>query len=116
MATVLPDMNYDDPTKSMVEDPSMDQNIGSTFDCGGSLLTLSIHVQQEDVIKAYLYWNGKVMRFMPEDIRTVFPLIFNMEYPGNTNYMDLDIVDAQIEQLKGTLKDSEFDRFLKESQ
>lgn len=86
--------------------------IGANMDCGGSLLTLSVQVWQKDVVKAYLFWNGKVMRFMPEDIRTVLPIIFNMDYPGNREFAESDeAMNAYVERIRDTLIDVEFDRF-----
>ena len=35
-------------------DPTKERNIGTYFDCSGSLLTLSFHVKQENVVKCYL--------------------------------------------------------------
>ena len=96
--TILPGMNPDD-------------NIGASTDCGGGMLILSIHALEQDVVKAYLYWNGKVMRFMPEDIKTVFPLTFNMDYPGNRKFLKSGILDGHIKQMQKVLVDREFESF-----
>eukprot|EP01084_Bolivina_argentea_P124036 219803_1 len=57
-------------------------NIQSGFHCKGALLTLSFIAQEEDAIKSYLYWNGCMMRFMPNDIKTVFPKLSHMAWNG----------------------------------
>ena len=85
--------------------------IGATADCGGSLLTLSIYAKQEDVVKAYLYWNGQAMRFIAGDTKTVLPRIFNMDYPGNRQFVESARIDSQIKNMKDILKDAEFDSF-----
>lgn len=96
--------------QSPSEDKAKRQNIGSSFDCGGGLLTLSIHAVEADKVKAYLYWNGKVMRFMPQDIKDVFPVIFNMEHKGNRKFIKDDSA-GYVEQLETLMVDSEFERF-----
>ena len=75
-------------------------------------MTLSLHVIEEDIVKAYLHWSGKVMRFMPEDVKTLFPKIFNMKYGDNKEFMSRQVVDGFIKQMKETLRDREFDTFL----
>ena len=88
------------------------KNIGAGFGCGGSILTLSFHVKQENVIKLYLYCNGQSIRFMPEDIRNVLPLLFDMEYPGNKEFLNRhDIVQSHIDHMRRGLVDEEFMAF-----
>ena len=53
-------------------------------------MTLSFVVKKENVIKCYLFYGGGVIRFFPEDIKTVLPTIFNMEYVGNRDYIEND--------------------------
>jgi len=111
MKTILPDINYGDPSASPSADKTKHQNIGSSFDCGGGLLTLSIHAAESDRIKAYLCWNGKMMRFMPEDVRNILPVIFNMEHKGNKEFIVKDQCESYIKMMDTLLMDSEFDRF-----
>ena len=54
--------------------------VRSTSHCGGSMLTMSVHALQSDVVKCYLYWNGQMMRCMPSDVKTVLPRLFNMKW------------------------------------
>merc|ERR1712242_397827 len=63
-------------------------NIGGGFGAGGSVLTLSIHAKQENVVKMYLFCNGQCIRFMPEDVKTVLPVLFNMDYENNTDWIE----------------------------
>ena len=77
-----------------------------------SLLTLSFYVKTAKVIKVYLYYNGQCMRFMPEDIKTVLPMMFNMEYGENAEWIQREKeVNDNIEQLTCCLKDVEFQAF-----
>merc|ERR1712200_302076 len=75
--TVLPDMHYgtEKDISSNKKNPKTDINIGTSTAIEGALLTLSIHVLEEDVVRGYLHWNGRTMRFMPEDIKDVFPVM-----------------------------------------
>merc|ERR1712130_469941 len=62
-------------------------NIGSYSHCKGGLLTFSFIVKSEDTIKCYLYWNGQMTRFMPENIKFIFSNIFNMELKENQEFI-----------------------------
>ena len=87
-------------------------NIGSHDLCGGAMLTLSCHVKEDKMVRAYLYYNGQCMRFMPEDIRTVLPLLFNMEYGNNKEWMKMDKdVNGYIEKMREVLRDEQFTAF-----
>lgn len=85
--------------------------IGAKMDCDGSLLTVSIHALEKDKVKVYLWWNGMVIRFMPEDIRTVLPKIFNMEFDENQDFITLDGRDGDIEKMNEVLEDVDFNIF-----
>eukprot|EP01083_Nonionella_stella_P019174 53300_1 len=85
----------------------------------GDLLTFSFHVKEEDQIKCYLFYCGLVIRFLPEDIKTVLPKIFNMEYPGNQEFVDGktekhsdDKVDDVIARMSKRLVDTKFNEFM----
>ena len=62
-------------------------SIGAASSCDASLLTLSFHVFQKDVINCYLGWNGRIMHCDIEDLAVVLPKIFNTEgdFIGNKN-------------------------------
>eukprot|EP01083_Nonionella_stella_P254455 874339_1 len=57
-------------------------DIGAKNGCNGYTLTLSFHAKEEKEIKCYLFWSGQMIRFMPEDMKTLLPSIFNMEFTG----------------------------------
>ena len=104
---VLQEPNQGDDDK----DPE-DQNIGSSNHCNGSLLTLSFIVQSRDVIKMYLYYNGGMIRFFPDDIKTVLPKIFNMDYGRNKQYIEKNQeLDRRIQEMNGKVVDVEFAKF-----
>lgn len=104
------------------KEPSEYQDIGAHFGCKSALMTFSFHVKSEDVIKLYLYHNAQSMRFMPEDIKNILPLLFNMKYGNGINEKWLKskekvkdkesmVVDSYIDRLKSCLKDVEFEAF-----
>ena len=102
----------DDRSEKVKTEPTKYQDIGVDFACQSALLTLSFHVKTEEVIKLYLYHNGQCMRFMPDDIKTVLPLLFNMEYGNNAEWLTIhEEVDGCIDRMKRCLKDVEFEAF-----
>merc|ERR1711933_231124 len=86
-------------------------NIGGSTNTSGSLLTLSIHAKQEKVIKMYLFCNGQCIRFMPEDIKTVLPVLFNMDYGDNRNYLDGKEINDNIQAMQERIVDENFEAF-----
>eukprot|EP01083_Nonionella_stella_P305856 1068636_1 len=90
--------------------------IGANKHCGGSMLTMSFHVREVNVIKAYLFWNAHMIRFMPTHIRTVLPKLFNMKYAGNQDFIDGKNEEAKlddmIKDMEAKLVDKEFDAFV----
>merc|ERR1719334_3050463 len=101
--TVLPGMQYGTDIMEMESDEIRDDNISTATGIEGGLLTLSIHVVEAEVVRAYLHWNGTVMRFFPDDVKDVFPFIFNMEYQGNAECLEGG-ADGFIQQMKETLR------------
>ena len=100
------------------EEPTKNNNIDASFGSNSSFMMLSFYVKSKDVIKLYLYLNGQCMRFMPEDIKNVLPMLFNMEYGDNEEWLkkkdadnDAPVVDMYIEEMEKYLKDVEFDAF-----
>ena len=93
---VVSDSHFDDSKYSLTskkdsKDVAAHKNIDVGFDCNGGLLTISFHIRSADKMKAYLYFNGQMIRFLPrETIQRVLPKLFNMEYyyGSNTTYME----------------------------
>merc|ERR1712087_386110 len=87
------------------------QNVCSSFHCFGSVLTLSLYVKSQDVVKCYLYWHGRVIRFFPEDIRTTMTKIFDLKKHGNEAFLKSEKLDGHIDSMKRGLRDEEFKGF-----
>merc|ERR1712129_159561 len=86
---LLPDLEYGDgrdaecgvaDEKAQSKDELQRSNITTSFHCCGSLLTLSIMAREVDVVQCFLYYNGQMTRFMPKDVKVLFPKIFNMRW------------------------------------
>ena len=91
-ACVLPNMKYGEKTidqkgdttekksnsqgKEKDNEKYVNSNIGAASHCKGSLLTLSFHVIERDIIRCYLWWNGQMIQFMPNDLKNVLPKLF----------------------------------------
>eukprot|EP01084_Bolivina_argentea_P163711 284758_1 len=84
---------YEEDEFKIKENKIQDSNINSSFHCKGQVLTLSFIVKESNTIKAYLYWNGRMIRFYPNDLKTILKGIINMKW--NNGY-DLDIIDNTI--------------------
>eukprot|EP01084_Bolivina_argentea_P251435 421698_1 len=54
--------------------------ITSQTTCNGTLMTFSFHVESMDEIRCYMYWNGQIARFLPEDAINVLSRVFDVEY------------------------------------
>lgn len=104
---VLPNMGYsDDSDAAKYQQGGMDVNIGASHG-KGSLLTFSFQVIQQDEIRCYLYWNGSMIRFMPNDVKTTLPQIFNMDWCAGKNieFLNMQSKDHSIENMIGKMTD-----------
>ena len=63
-------------------------NVNSYTHCKGSVLTISFTVEEKDCISCKLYWNGQMNIFEPDDIKKVFPTMFNMKWNGYDDTMN----------------------------
>merc|ERR1712154_686640 len=128
---LLPNMEYGDGKEAESNQEATmieleNANIHGKSHCNGSLLTLSFHVKQRNEIKCCLYWNGQMTRFMPEDIGSILPRMFNLEWNNgeeigrdelskNQEFMkDQDEIGRLIQEMKKVLKDDYFERFQKD--
>ena len=120
---LLPNTEYDekdaiasdkDKAADRAKRPPKDTNIGTNNHCKGGLMTLSFHVKSENEIKIYLFWNGNMIRFMPEDIKTVLQRLF-VDSEENKSYLKDEEGDLEklIEDMKGKIVDAKFESFRK---
>eukprot|EP01084_Bolivina_argentea_P314185 544180_1 len=109
--------NVTDQTQLTMKQKLMNQNIKSNDHCKGGLLTLSFHVIQQDEIKIYLYINGQMCRFMPEDIQYILAKFFDPNYDSgrNSGWTECNEVKTLVRTMKekGKICDVEFDAFYK---
>eukprot|EP00486_Rosalina_sp_Unknown_P015646 CAMPEP_0201595080 /NCGR_PEP_ID=MMETSP0190_2-20130828/192205_1 /ASSEMBLY_ACC=CAM_ASM_000263 /TAXON_ID=37353 /ORGANISM="Rosalina sp." /LENGTH=344 /DNA_ID=CAMNT_0048054949 /DNA_START=190 /DNA_END=1223 /DNA_ORIENTATION=- len=119
-STIVPDLEYGDGQNAL-KDANSDKaktdetkeklekaNIGSGFHAKGGLLTISFIVEEADRIKAYLYYNGQMHYLKPEDIKSVFVKLYNMDSgmygPKNKEFI-AKRADAAVLQMNKRLKD-----------
>merc|ERR1712129_571129 len=88
-------------------------NIGTMANCHSALLTMSFHVHSNNVMKCYLCFAGQVIRFMPRDIITVLPILFNPDCNANREFREVEEIKGYVEALeKGErFKDTQFEAF-----
>ena len=75
-----------------------------------NLMTFSFHVESCNEIKAYLYFRGAVIRFMPEDIINLLPGRF-VENEANKQWIKSQQAQEFIAKMKQKLYDCTFDIF-----
>lgn len=49
-------------------------------------MTFCFHAEAMDEIRMYLYWYGQSLRFYPEDIVQVLPILFDDNYGDNKSF------------------------------
>ena len=59
----------------------------------------------------YLYWNGGMTRFMPENIKQILPTIFVKNKYGNDEYAQSKDIQIDIESMEENVKDDHFKQF-----
>ena len=108
---VVPEWYFASTKKFLLPGPNdlYEGSIGADSDCGGSLLTFSIHAKRGDAIKVYLFYNGECIRFMPEDIFIILPLLFNMKY--RSGWIQSKEAEKYDQRLKEYLEDTDFAAF-----
>lgn len=79
--------------------------------------------KEVEVVQCYLYWNGQITRFMPRDVKTLLPAMFNMKWNAgkplvdgaksqNERFVEADgELDALIAKMKKRLRDKNFEHF-----
>mmetsp|Transcript_65391 Transcript_65391/g.104119 ORF Transcript_65391/g.104119 Transcript_65391/m.104119 type:complete len:552 (+) Transcript_65391:40-1695(+) len=115
-----PDQKYDaeeavgnkqNTSNDKVNQPGM--NIGASFHAAGQVLTFSFHIPAADRVKLYLFWNGQMIRLLPEDITRVLTQIF-VDNQENQKWARDDNDDRQglVKELKRSIVDEQFDAWL----
>eukprot|EP01084_Bolivina_argentea_P106124 190013_1 len=105
---ILPNTGYGKQVKKSVE-----LNITSGTGANGALLVLSFHVLSADQIRAYLYWNGGVMRFFAEDVLCLLPSFF-VDNKENKAFRQSAAAQSIASDIKTKLRDKKFEAFYKE--
>eukprot|EP01084_Bolivina_argentea_P195999 336085_1 len=82
-------------------------NINSRTFLKGEMLTVSFHVQSEEEIRCYLYLNGGMARFMPQDIMDFLCPAF-IENEKNSDFIKSDAMKEMIEKMTVQLRDERF--------
>lgn len=74
-------------------------------------MTLSFHAESVDEIRCYLFVNGGMMRFMPQDIISILPKLFDPEFSDNAEWANK--AKGLVEKMAAQLTDPKFDAFYK---
>jgi len=116
---IIPNRGYNQKAKDTEPADSNvkpdETNITSGFHCKGALLVLSFHVISVDEIRAYLYLNGQVCRFLPQDIIELLPRYF-VQSESNVKWAKSAAAKELVAMLKHKLVDKKFEAFLNEFQ
>ena len=81
-----------------------------------SAMTLSFHVESADEIRCYLFVEGGVMRFLPQDIIEVVPRFFDPEFGDNARWVSRHggrKANMLVKQMSRQLCDKKFNAFYK---
>ena len=96
----------------MTKEFDIQETITADHAYGGRTITLSFHVDDEDSVRCYLFWNGCYIRIVyPQDLKKILLSVFYIEYKDNKNYLEQK-ADDDLAKLK--VKDETFDAFYKE--
>jgi len=106
---ILPQKGYD-AGKGGRED-----NITVGTACDGQALTLSFHVESADEIRCYLFVNGGMMRFMPEDLIDFLPGFFAVDFADNAKWATSDEAKQLVKRMNNQLVDARFAAFYEAS-
>eukprot|EP01084_Bolivina_argentea_P018151 33842_1 len=77
-------------------------------------MTLSFHVESSDEIKCYLYWKGGFIRFLPDDVISLLPLLFNAKVDGNKEFATCQEAADLVKYLTPKMRDYPFESFYNE--
>lgn len=51
-------------------------------------MTFCFHAEAMDEIRLYMYWYGQSLRFYPQDLVDVLPILFDTNYGNNKKFTD----------------------------
>ena len=84
MTSILPNETYTESLdlygSSEYRHPLQEENISAIDICDTPIMTFSFQIFAEKNIRSYLFWQGYCVRFMPEDIYTILPKLFNPKW------------------------------------
>ena len=107
---IIPSMGYTNGKKTKDFDPQDTIRVDNAYK--GRTITISFHVEDEESVRCYLFWNGCYIRIIyPNDLKKILLSIFDIQYKENKNYLQ-NKVDDDLKKLK--VKDETFDSFYKE--
>merc|ERR550539_111300 len=104
-------MDEDNIDKMGMRDKLKYDKITSQSNCNGAMIVLSFHVESTDEMRCYMYINGQVLRFMPEDIQLVLPLFFDAEFKKNKEFAQSEKAKKLVKKMKDNLRDVHFEAF-----
>merc|ERR1712087_548179 len=87
------------------------KNITVGTACNGTALTMSFHVESADEIRCYMFVNGGMMRFFPQDIIDVLPGFFDPAFGDNAEWATTGDAKGLVKRMKGQLVDAKFAAF-----
>eukprot|EP00486_Rosalina_sp_Unknown_P005103 CAMPEP_0201570448 /NCGR_PEP_ID=MMETSP0190_2-20130828/12727_1 /ASSEMBLY_ACC=CAM_ASM_000263 /TAXON_ID=37353 /ORGANISM="Rosalina sp." /LENGTH=564 /DNA_ID=CAMNT_0047994011 /DNA_START=35 /DNA_END=1726 /DNA_ORIENTATION=+ len=96
------------------EEKALSEPITSSTPCKGAIMVLSFHVEADNLIRCYMYLNGQISRFMPDDIIKVLPRFFDKKFGNNAKFPKSKIAQELVERMKPQLRDIKFEAFYSE--
>merc|ERR1712154_77209 len=93
---------------------ALNEPITSQTPCKGAILILSFHVESDNEIRAYLYLNGQITRFLPMDIIDILPRFFDPTYKKNKDFAKSKLAQDLVDRMMPKLKDIKFEAFYQE--
>jgi len=111
---LFPDENYGkQPLSTTLKEDQI-----TAVNAGPYVLTFSIVYRQRNSMQCYLYWNGQMHRFCPQDLsetktilRDIFCTESDAQYPLNRGFMESEEGGRMWRNLMDKMKDTEFAYF-----
>ena len=100
---LIPNMNYYQTKKVRYMDETNLNLTANSSRSNGQILTLSV--------KCYLYFNGSIWRFYPQDIKTVLATLFVSNQVNKSFMKNEELINQYIERMDKIVKDKYFEGF-----